>query len=543
MSISLIRVLPRPTLGPSNQITGNAGLLVNFWATEDLIDTDRIIQLTGSSTAQSGGPNDRPILTLSGSTANIKFKPIPTVVSTVINGAATITEGFTAQYTITGTLSDGTTADLSAYTTWVITSGSAYASINSSGLVSTVLVTQDRPIIIQATTTYKGSTIIQTRNVTVDDIPTLVSVQIYGGNTIDEQQTRQYTTEGTMSDGSTKILTANTVWSITVGATYGSISASGVLTTNSISGGNKSMTIQAVSTDPVSNTSATTTYAITVVDSIASGLTLSAAITSASATSGLVVVLDAGDASSYGGSGNNVFNVGSGGAYFIKPSGTTFTGSAGALNSYFVSNDQASGWFPDAGHSPTPWSNLLHKAGGKYSWCMLLRINSLGASSQIPLFHTWDNSSTGSTGILTTLGFNATVSRNCIINRAWRTGTNTALNTYADLDISIGTWIFLASAFGDNVTTFVRQNNAYLNTRIYRKGTTNTTVNATTIQQTYATPSANNPPLPFRIFGGGVSGLQSGTIDVAMIGFWNTNLSAAQFDSIFNSVKGRYGIA
>lgn len=535
--IKYLRYRPNVLLGPANATTGQAESFLNFESQKDPIDTDRTVTFTGTTITSTGGPVNRSEVRLNSNSSRVVLSPIFAVSSTVINGPNSIQEGTTGQYTITGTLENSTTLDLSAFTTWSITVGTA-ASINSNGLVTANLITANQSITIQATTTYKGSTVVQTKNVTIQDIPTLDSITIYGGITVNEQQTLQSTVQGNFSNGSTADLTAYTTWSITVGGAYGSINSSGLFTAGTISGGNKAVTIRADTTDPTSGTSAFATKNITVVDSIAEGLTLYTAISNAGILPGCKVILDAGDASSYGGSGNTVNCPGLGFSY-TKTAGATFVGSAGSLNAYFSTTDTTTAWLPSV--ATTSWSNALHKAGGKYAWCILFRINAQGASDNMAIFSTWNNTNTTTTGILTSIGFSSITSATAIVNRAWRTGTATSLNTYNNISIPIGQWMFLAATFGDNVTTFCRSGSNYLTTQIYRKGTTNTTVNANTIQQTYATPSSANAVSSLKLFGG-ASAMQNATVDIAMTAFWDTTITEAQFNSVYNAVKSRYGL-
>lgn len=130
--------------------------------------------------------------------------------------------------------------------TWSLTSGSQYASINSStGEVTINSGVTSQSITIQAVSIY-DSTITATKQVTVtyhENVEVLNSISINGASSV-EGKTSNYTV--TYNPVNT-VLTGVT-WSITSGATYASIDAStGVLTIASVANGND-VTIRATST-------------------------------------------------------------------------------------------------------------------------------------------------------------------------------------------------------------------------------------------------------------------------------------------------------
>lgn len=160
----------------------------------------------------------------------ITIQYIQTFSSVVINGSNSINENSSSSYTATGVMDDGVTFDASPYTTWSIVSGGAYASIDSSGIVTTNNVTANQSITIRASVTYSGTTIIQDKVVSVVWIPILSYVTIFGLTEISAPNTTQLTITGYMEDSSTFDAAPYTTWSIVSGGAYASINSSGLLT-------------------------------------------------------------------------------------------------------------------------------------------------------------------------------------------------------------------------------------------------------------------------------------------------------------------------
>lgn len=143
---------------------------------------------TGQYTAANVSANQSDVISVSYTEAGITvtdthnltvtYVPV-TFDSITINGAASVNENLTSQYTVTGHFSDGSTANLTANTTWSITVGGSHASINSSGLLTANLVTANQSVTIQASTTDPGTGTNRTttRVITVVDVP---PVPIYG---------------------------------------------------------------------------------------------------------------------------------------------------------------------------------------------------------------------------------------------------------------------------------------------------------------------------------------------------------------------------
>jgi hypothetical protein len=183
-------------------------------------------------------------------------------VSVQIQGTASMDESTSQTFTALVTYSNASTAVRPG--SWTRSNASAGTISSSSGIYDAAAVTSDENDIISVSVTEAGTTVTDTFNLTVVDVPvTFDSITINGGASVDEGLTSQYTVTGHFSDSSTANLTANTIWSITVGSAYASINASGLLTANAVTV-NQSVTIQAQTTDPGTGTTITNTRVITV---------------------------------------------------------------------------------------------------------------------------------------------------------------------------------------------------------------------------------------------------------------------------------------
>ena len=119
-------------------------------------------------------------------------KRIATAVA--ITGTTSVTAGGNATYTCTATYNDNTTASVTP--TWTITSGSSYASINSStGVLTANGTATQRSVTIQASYSYNGSTQTMTKNVTINTKSVTISFNANGGTVSPTSQS--YTAYGT----------------------------------------------------------------------------------------------------------------------------------------------------------------------------------------------------------------------------------------------------------------------------------------------------------------------------------------------------------
>ena len=181
----------------------------------------------------------------SGYSNQVFYQPpsAPTLSSLSISGNDFVNENSSASYTATATFSDGSTQTVSGSASW--SEDSSYASIDSSGVLTTSEVESDVTIIIQASYTYKEITETSNKVVTIKDATdpvTLISLSISGDDVVNENSHANYAATATFSDGSTQTISGSASWS--EDSSYASIDSSGVLTTSEVSG-DVTVTIQA----------------------------------------------------------------------------------------------------------------------------------------------------------------------------------------------------------------------------------------------------------------------------------------------------------
>jgi len=107
----------------------------------------------------------------SGFSNEVSYQPsTPTVLSSLtISGNDFVSENNSAAFVATAAFSDGTTRVVTTNVTW--NENSAYASINSSGVLTTSEVTEDTLVTIQASYTIGGLTETASKVVTIIDVP------------------------------------------------------------------------------------------------------------------------------------------------------------------------------------------------------------------------------------------------------------------------------------------------------------------------------------------------------------------------------------
>ncbi|MBW2604981.1 MAG: cadherin-like domain-containing protein [Deltaproteobacteria bacterium] len=166
-----------------------------------------------------------------------------TLTSLSTSGVDSVNENSSAGYTATATFSDGSTQNVTGSAAW--SENSAYADINSSGLLTTLEVSSDQTVTIQADYTYNGTTETATKVVTITDVivpVTLTSLSISGVNSVNENSSAGYTATAVFSDGTNQNVTSSAAWS--ENSAYADINTSGLLTTSEVSG-DTVMSIQA----------------------------------------------------------------------------------------------------------------------------------------------------------------------------------------------------------------------------------------------------------------------------------------------------------
>jgi uncharacterized protein YjdB len=158
--------------------------------------------------------------------------PTPTVVAiSVTPASASVRVGATQQFTVTGTQSNGTTVALTSSATWV-SSAPAVATVSASGL-ATAVGTGQTTVTATANGLSASATLV---------VPGLQGLAITPANpTLNLGSSMQLTLTGTYTDGSTQDLTATATWSSANPALV-TVSPSGALTANSVSGGSTVVT-------------------------------------------------------------------------------------------------------------------------------------------------------------------------------------------------------------------------------------------------------------------------------------------------------------
>ncbi len=175
-----------------------------------------------------------------------------------ISGPASVNESATATYAATATWSDGTNTSVSP--TWTV-SPTTYASVNASGVLTTLAVTSNQSVTVTASYTADGVTKTNTKTVTIVDVAaTLDGIAINGAGSVNENSTAIYTASANWGDGTTTQVSPS--WSVSP-TTYANVSTSGVLTTLAVTS-NQSVTLTASYTS--GGMTRTATKAVSIVD-------------------------------------------------------------------------------------------------------------------------------------------------------------------------------------------------------------------------------------------------------------------------------------
>lgn len=169
---------------------------------------------------------------------------IPTLVNVVVDGPNGVDSNTTAQFSVTAYWSDGSTTNPSV--NWSLSSA-AFGSISNSGLLTVPdSISSSGTVVVTASFVIDGVTYSPTKSVAVTKIvapPTVTGVTITGANSVFSGATAQYGLSVTWSNGTTTTPAASS-WSV-ADTTYGSVSASGLLSVPSTISGNGSVQVQA----------------------------------------------------------------------------------------------------------------------------------------------------------------------------------------------------------------------------------------------------------------------------------------------------------
>lgn len=163
------------------------------------------IDAAGSATALAVG-STLITATLGSASVSTTLTVTPaTVVSLAVNPpTASVAAGLATQFSATGTLSDGTTQDLSSSVTW---SSGPEATVDGTGLATGLTVGQT-----QVTATFNGLTASATLDVTPAQLVS-IAVAPKGPATLTTGFTRQFTATGTFTDATTADITTQVTWS------------------------------------------------------------------------------------------------------------------------------------------------------------------------------------------------------------------------------------------------------------------------------------------------------------------------------------------
>ncbi len=158
---------------------------------------------------------------------NLNSQTVEAIFITV--GGNNIDENSSQNYDCEAFMSNGSIIEIQP--TW--SENSSYATVNSSGVVTTSSVSGDK--VFTLTASFAGIT--DTKSITINDVssppPTVEDIFItVGGNNIDENSSQNYDCEAFMSDGS--IIEIQPTWS--ENSSYATVNSSGVVTTSSVSG-------------------------------------------------------------------------------------------------------------------------------------------------------------------------------------------------------------------------------------------------------------------------------------------------------------------
>lgn len=202
------------------------------------VATDTVTSLTASY--EFGGA------TVNGS-KNVTIFDVPTLTGLDLSGPIVMGEnGSTIDLVATATFSDGSTALVTAPSTYAIITGGAFATISSNVLTSGS-VTGDENVLVRATYVYEGVTKTADHTVSITDtpLPVATGLVITGGTTVVESSAPVNLTATVSYDTAPDAnVTVPSTWSITIGGGSGTISSSGSFTPGSVAS-DTDVTIQA----------------------------------------------------------------------------------------------------------------------------------------------------------------------------------------------------------------------------------------------------------------------------------------------------------
>ena len=259
-------------------------------------------------------------------------------------------------------------------------------------------------------------------------------------------------------------------------------------------------------------------------------------IVSAGLTSGLLVCLDAGSASSYPGSGQTWSDLsGNGYDFFLGADNSatatdpTFNGSAGTLSSSeYFSLDGGDYFTLDESANPSV-IDALHKDNALVSWLAAVYTPGTWGANDA-LWGTSNGQATNNIGITVACAYGAGKLGVRVSN-----GSGTVMNAYPDSAITTGAWRIL----GGSVNEATGAGGGFLfDTGAYSQVSATDTFNAT-----YSSPSASAAAYKMQIGAAGNGGtpLASGA-RIACFALWNAALSKANMDTLHALIGPRFGV-
>lgn len=161
-----------------------------------------------------------------------------------VSGPGTVASNSSASYTATASFSDGTTRDMTNQSSW--TENSSYASISSTGVMTTTAPAGNQNVTVSAGCTYDGVTKTASLPVTLTAAPaqqiSLTGLSINGPATVAPNSSASYTATASFSDSSTRDVTNGSSWSDN--SAYATMGSTGTMTTTAPAT-NQSVTVQA----------------------------------------------------------------------------------------------------------------------------------------------------------------------------------------------------------------------------------------------------------------------------------------------------------
>ncbi|QZE58373.1 hypothetical protein pEaSNUABM40_00157 [Erwinia phage pEa_SNUABM_40] len=163
----------------------------------------------------------------------VNVVPVVDLSSIKIIGPTSVQENTTTPYTVLATYSDGHTATISP-NDFRLQQASQYATFSNSELIVGAVPIATTSVTIYASYTENGITKTTTQAVSiVGNPPTVVSLEVRGQDSMNENTTAQFTAWEILSDSSERQVSAPT-WSVIQGSAIASIAQTGILSAGEV---------------------------------------------------------------------------------------------------------------------------------------------------------------------------------------------------------------------------------------------------------------------------------------------------------------------